>query len=66
MNLEEVLILKHVSDSGGDGHLLPCLESLLSILDCRVEFLMSGLRDLANEFLGGLYAQIKKRDDLQG
>lgn len=38
MSLEQVLILEHVTDSGRDGHLLPCLEGLLGILDCGVEF----------------------------
>lgn len=54
MNLEEILILKHVSDFGRNGHLLPCLESLLSVGDCGVELLVSRLRDLADELLGSL------------
>jgi hypothetical protein len=54
MDLEEILILEHVSDSGADGSLLPCFEGLLGILDGSVEFIVSGLRDLANNLLGGL------------
>jgi hypothetical protein len=37
MLLDELLILKHVSDSGRDGHFLPCLEGLLGVLDGNVE-----------------------------
>ncbi len=40
MCLEQVLILKHVAYSGGDGDLLPCLEGLLGILDCSIEFVV--------------------------
>ncbi len=37
MLLDELLILKHVSDSGRDGHFLPGLEGLLGVLDGNVE-----------------------------
>ena len=54
MCLEQVLILKHVAYSGRDGHLLPCLEGLLGILDCSIEFVVGRLRNLADEFLSCL------------
>jgi hypothetical protein len=37
MLLDELLILKHVSDSGRDWHFLPGLEGLLGVLDGNVE-----------------------------
>jgi hypothetical protein len=55
MNLEEVLILKHVSNTSADGSFLPCFEGILSVLDGSIELLASGLRDLANKLLCGLY-----------
>jgi hypothetical protein len=54
MCLEQVLILKHVAYSGRDGNLLPCLEGLLGILDCSIEFVVGGLGNLADELLGCL------------
>jgi hypothetical protein len=33
MNLEQVLILEHVSDTGGNGNLLPGLECLLRVFN---------------------------------
>ena len=54
MSFEQVLILEHVAHSGRDGHLLPCLEGLLGVLDGSVEFVIGRLRDLADEFLGCL------------
>ncbi len=52
--LEELLILEHVPHSGGDGHLLPCLECLGSVLYGGVELGLGGLGDLADELLGSL------------
>ena len=40
MSLEQVLILEHVTHSGGDRDLLPCLESFLGVLNGRVEFVV--------------------------
>jgi hypothetical protein len=40
MCFEQVLILKHVAYSGRDGNLLPCLEGLLGVLDCSIEFVI--------------------------
>ena len=54
MGLQELLILKHVADSGGDRHLLPGLECLLSVGYSRVELSLSALGHLADQLLGGL------------
>jgi hypothetical protein len=49
---QKFLVLKHVSDSGGDGNLLPGLESVISTSNGLVELSLSGLRDLAEDILG--------------
>ena len=54
MLLEELLILKHVSHSGGDGGLLPGVEGLRGVLDCSVELIPGGLGDPTDEGLGSL------------
>ncbi len=59
MSLEQVLILEHVADSGWDGHLLPCLEGLLGVLDGSVEFIVGRLRNLTHKFLCGLLSSIR-------
>ena len=52
MLLEELLVLEHVSDSGGDGNLLPGLEGVLSVGNSLVELSLGGLGDLADDVLG--------------
>ena len=54
MNLEEILILKHVSNTGTNGDFLPCFEGVLSILDCGIELVVGRLGDFTNNLLGGL------------
>ena len=66
MSLEQVLILEHVTHSGGDGDLLPCLESFLGVLNGRVEFVVRRLRHLAYEFLSGLQNLIDNACDTYG
>ncbi len=55
MLLDELLILEHVSDSGRDWDLSPGLESLGCVLNCGIELGLGGLRDLSDQFLGGLF-----------
>ena len=52
--LEELLVLEHVSHSGGDGHVSPHLLSFASVSNDLVEFILGGLRDLADHLVGGL------------
>jgi hypothetical protein len=66
MNLEEILILEHVSNTGANGHFLPCLEGVLRILNGGIELVVSGLRDLANDLLGGLSTQLPSLKCLRG
>ena len=40
------MVLEHVSDSGGDGNLLPGLEGVLSVGNSLVEISLGGLGDL--------------------
>jgi hypothetical protein len=54
MSLQEILILEHESNTSTNGSLLPCFEGVLSILDCGIELVVSGLGDLANYLLGSL------------
>jgi hypothetical protein len=54
MNLEEILILEHVSNTGANWNLFPCFEGVLGILNSRIELIMGGLRDLAHKLLGSL------------
>lgn len=50
--LEELLILEHVADTGGDWNLLPGLEGVLSASNSLVELGLGGLWDLADNVLG--------------
>ena len=65
MNLQEILILEHVSNTGANGYLLPCFEGVLSIFNGGIELVVSGLRDLANNLLGSL-SSLRWQKDLQG
>lgn len=60
--LKKFLILKHVSDSGWDWNLLPGLESLSWVLNGFIEFSISCLGDMSDEFLSGLKNTIIKCD----
>ena len=39
MNLEEILILEHISDTSADGSFLPCSESVLGVLYGSIKLL---------------------------
>jgi hypothetical protein len=41
MNLQEILILEHVSNTRADGYLLPCFEGVLRILNGGIELVVS-------------------------
>ncbi len=66
MSLQEILILEHVSNTGANGSLLPCFEGVLSILDCGIELVVSGLGDLAHKLLGSLRSSYKNSLNLTG
>ena len=68
VGLDQLLILKHMSHSGGDGDLFPSLEGVLGILDGGVEFVSGGLRNSTDKLLGSLYESMNiihnEREDM--
>ena len=49
--LEEVLVLEHVADAGGDGHLRPSAESIFGVCDSSVELTLGGEGNLGDSVL---------------
>jgi len=59
MLLEEGLVLQHVADALGYGHLRPCLERILCVGNCLVELSLRGHRHLGDDILGEWAFDIK-------